>query len=67
MGRGLAAFSSGSAFSVEAVRADVVIKFWMNLLRDPDAVMARYGVLSYHHGDPRSFRIAISLEVYGGN
>ena len=35
---------------------DVVIKFGMGLLRDPQNLSARYGVLSFHHGDPRSYR-----------
>lgn len=35
---------------------DVVIKFGMNLLRDPDSIPAKYGVLSYHHGDPELHR-----------
>jgi len=35
---------------------DLVIKFGMNLLRDPQKCEAKYGILSFHHGDPRSFR-----------
>lgn len=36
--------------------ADVVVKFGMNLLRDPDNLPVPLGVLSYHHGDPTLFR-----------
>lgn len=36
--------------------ADVVVKFGMNLLRDPEGLPVPLGVLSYHHGDPRLFR-----------
>ena len=35
---------------------DVAIKFGMNLLRDPDALPLKFGVLSYHHGDPERYR-----------
>jgi hypothetical protein len=35
---------------------DVVIKFGMNLHRDPDNLPARHGVLSFHHGDPSEYR-----------
>jgi hypothetical protein len=35
---------------------DVVIKFGMNLHRDPDDLPARLGVLSFHHGDPSEYR-----------
>jgi hypothetical protein len=35
---------------------DVIIKFGMKLLRDPDQVPARHGVLSFHHGDPAQYR-----------
>jgi len=31
---------------------DAVIRYGMTLLRDPDDIPARYGVLSFHHGDP---------------
>ena len=36
--------------------SDVVIKFGMGLLRDPQNIPSRYGVLSYHHGNPESYR-----------
>ena len=36
--------------------SDVVIKFGMGLLRNPHLIPAKYGVLSYHHGDPRKYR-----------
>ena len=32
--------------------ADVVINFGMDLLRNPDSLPVRHGVLSYHHGGP---------------
>jgi hypothetical protein len=35
---------------------DVVIKFGMNLHRDPDELPATHGVLSFHHGDPSEYR-----------
>lgn len=28
----------------------------MNLLRNPNTLRAKYGVLSFHHGDPTAFR-----------
>lgn len=36
--------------------ADVVVKFGMTLLRGADALPVRFGVLSYHHGDPTQYR-----------
>jgi len=36
--------------------ADVVIKFGLNLLRNPDSLPVKYGVIAYHHGDPAQFR-----------
>lgn len=39
-----------------AMDLDVVIKFGMGLLRDPHKFPARFGVLSYHHGDPSRYR-----------
>ena len=41
---------------VENAKVDLVIKFGMGLLRDPHELSARYGVLSFHHGDPRAYR-----------
>jgi folate-dependent phosphoribosylglycinamide formyltransferase PurN len=35
---------------------DLIVKFGMNLLRDPNLLRAKYGVLSFHHGDPTKFR-----------
>ncbi len=35
---------------------DIVIKFDSSLMRDADQIPVKYGVLSYHHGDPSSFR-----------
>lgn len=35
---------------------DVIVKFGMNLLRDPENIPATHGVLSYHHGDPEVHR-----------
>jgi hypothetical protein len=37
-------------------RVDVVLRFGMTLLRDPDDVPATHGVLSFHHGDPSQYR-----------
>lgn len=36
--------------------SDVVVKFGMGLLRDPHEIPSKHGVLSYHHGDPESYR-----------
>ena len=35
---------------------DLIVKFGMNLLKDPNLLRAKYGVLSFHHGDPTKFR-----------
>ena len=35
---------------------DLVIKFGMHLLKDPHLMKAKYGILSFHHGDPSVFR-----------
>lgn len=35
---------------------DIIVKFGMNLLRNPNTLRAKYGVLSFHHGDPTAFR-----------
>ncbi|MFM9118734.1 MAG: hypothetical protein ACKOQT_00220, partial [Acidimicrobiaceae bacterium] len=35
---------------------DVIIKFGMNLLKDPQDIPSKYGVLSFHHGDPSEHR-----------
>jgi hypothetical protein len=35
---------------------DLIIKFGMNLLKDPQDIPSKYGVLSFHHGDPSEFR-----------
>lgn len=35
---------------------DVIIRFGMNLIRDPDSVPVSRGIISYHHGDPSRFR-----------
>lgn len=35
---------------------DAVVRFGMNLIRDPDQLPVRLGVLSYHHGDPTGYR-----------
>jgi hypothetical protein len=37
-------------------RCDLVIKTGMGLLRDPDDCGVKFGVLSFHHGDPSAFR-----------
>ncbi len=36
--------------------SDVVVKFGMGLLRNPHLIPTKYGVLSYHHGDPKKYR-----------
>lgn len=41
---------------IRTAQVDLVIKFGMGLLRDPQNLSARYGVLSFHHGDPRRYR-----------
>src|SRR5262249_22383974 len=44
---------------VEQLRArnvDVIVKFGRGLLRDPEALPSRLGVLSFHHGDPSRYR-----------
>jgi len=41
---------------IRTAQVDLVIKFGMGLLRDPRNLSARYGVLSFHHGDPRRYR-----------
>ncbi len=41
---------------IRTAQVDLVIKFGMGLLRDPGNLSARYGVLSFHHGDPRRYR-----------
>lgn len=35
---------------------DVVIRFGMGLIREPDALPTRLGLLSFHHGDPAAYR-----------
>ena len=35
---------------------DLIIKFGMNLLKDPQDIPSKYGVLSFHHGDPSEHR-----------
>ena len=49
--------------------SDVVIKFGMGLLRDPQDIPSRYGVLSFHHGNPESYkgRPAAFWESYHGD
>lgn len=41
---------------IGAHEVDVVLRFGMTLLRDPDDVPATHGVLSFHHGDPAEYR-----------
>ena len=41
---------------IKNAQVDLVIKFGMGLLGDPQNLSARYGVLSFHHGDPRRYR-----------
>lgn len=35
---------------------DVAVKLGMNLLLNPDSIRTRFGVLSFHHGDPTKYR-----------
>lgn len=45
------------AYAQESLQGcDVVIKFGMTLLKDPQDIPVPNGVLSYHHGDPEAFR-----------
>jgi len=44
------------AHRIDAIRPDVVIKFGMNLLKDPHVLGCRLGVMSFHHGDPAKYR-----------
>jgi len=36
--------------------SEVLIKFGMNLLSKVETIPTKYGVLSYHHGDPEEYR-----------
>jgi hypothetical protein len=49
--------------------SEVVIKFGMGLLRDPQDIPTKYGVLSYHHGNPDTNRgrPAGFWELYSGD
>lgn len=42
--------------TVKALGLDIIVRLGMNLIRDPESLPARHGVLSFHHGDPRAFR-----------
>jgi folate-dependent phosphoribosylglycinamide formyltransferase PurN len=46
----------GTLRFIAAQQVDVVLRFGMTLLRDPDDVPATHGVLSFHHGDPSQYR-----------
>jgi len=35
---------------------DLIIKFGMNLLTIPDDIDVKFGVISFHHGDPEKYR-----------
>jgi hypothetical protein len=54
--RGWETIPAEVAAEVNIDAPDVVIKFGMGLLRDPDQFSAPYGVLSFHHGDPTCYR-----------
>ena len=41
---------------LDTSQPDVIVKFGMNLLRDPQKLSSKFGVLSYHHGDPKKYR-----------
>ena len=36
--------------------SDILIKFGMGLLKDPHTIPTKFGVISYHHGDPSNYR-----------
>jgi len=36
---------------------DLLIKFGMNLLTIPEDLKSRFGVFSYHHGDPEKIEV----------
>ena len=35
---------------------DLIIKFGMNLLKVPEKIPIRYGIVSFHHGDPAKYK-----------
>ena len=37
-------------------QCDVMIKFGMGLLKNPESLNLTHGVISYHHGDPTAYR-----------
>jgi hypothetical protein len=41
---------------VAAHKIDAIVKFGLGLLRIPDPALLPVPILSYHHGDPRSYR-----------
>jgi len=41
---------------INARNIDLLIKFGMNLLTIPEDLKSRFGVFSYHHGDPEKYR-----------
>lgn len=49
-------FPSGLAAQTQSLGVVVAIRFGMGLIRDPDDLGLRHGVLSFHHGDPATFR-----------
>lgn len=46
----------GIAEALEPHDLDLVVRFGMNLIRNPEILPAKFGLLSFHHGDPRAFR-----------
>ncbi len=41
---------------IEENHIDGILKFGMGLLIDPEELGLKYGVLSFHHGDPKKYR-----------
>lgn len=54
--RGWQSIPSETLVKLESIKPDVILKFGMNLLKNPDQIPSKFGVLSFHHGDPAQFR-----------
>ena len=35
---------------------DLLVRFGMNLIKNPDALNLKHGIISFHHGDPTKYR-----------
>lgn len=46
----------GVSEQTAGLNLDVIVRFGMNLIKNPASLPAKHGILSFHHGDPRSFR-----------